>query len=297
MPLSGGVGKIMGPQRWPKITADGDCSHEIKRRMLLGRKAMTNLDSILKSRDITFPAKVRLVRAMVFPVVIYGCETWTIKKTEHRRTDAFELWCSRRLLRVPWTVRKSNQSILKEINPEYSLEDWCWSWNSNTLASWWEELTHLKRPWCWERLKVGGEGDNRGWDGWMASPMRWTWVWVGSGSWWWTGKPGVLQSMGSQRVGHNWVTELKDDHVSILELCVYCMAYQRGLCRYGWSQDLELERLSRIITLWTQCNHKALYQGKRERRGSEETWWWKQRLKWCGGFSQGMQVTSRIWER
>ena len=297
MPLSGGVGKIMGPQRWPKITADGDCSHEIKRRMLLGRKAMTNLDSILKSRDITFPAKVRLVRAMVFPVVIYGCETWTIKKTEHQRTDAFELWCSRRLLRVPWTVRKSNQSILKEINPEYSLEDWCWSWNSNTLASWWEELTHLKRPWCWERLKVGGEGDNRGWDGWMASPMWWTWVWVGSGSWWWTGKPGVLQSMGSQRVGHNWVTELKDDHVSILELCVYCMAYQRGLCRYGWSQDLELERLSRIITLWTQCNHKALYQGKRERRGSEETWWWKQRLKWCGGFSQGMQVTSRIWER
>ena len=87
-------------------------------------------------------------------------------------------------------------------------KDWCWSWSFNTLATWCKELTHLKRPWCWERLKAGGEGDNRGWDGWMASPTQWTWVWVNSGSWWWTGKPGVLQSMGSQRVGHNWVTEL-----------------------------------------------------------------------------------------
>ena len=105
-----------------KITADGDCSHEIKRRLLLGRKAMTNLDSILKSRDITSPAKVHLVKAMVFPVVMYGCESWTIKKAERRRIDAFELWCWRRLLRVPWTARRSNQSILKEISPEYSLE-------------------------------------------------------------------------------------------------------------------------------------------------------------------------------
>ena len=105
-----------------KITADGDCSHEIKRRLLLGRKAMTNLDSILKSRDITSPAKVHLVKAMVFPGVMYGCESWTIKKAERRRIDAFELWCWRRLLRVPWTARRSNQSILKEISPEYSLE-------------------------------------------------------------------------------------------------------------------------------------------------------------------------------
>ena len=105
-----------------KITADGDCSHEIKRRLLLGRKVMTNLDSILKSRDITLSTKVRLVTAMVFPVVRYGCENWTIKKTECRKTDAFELWCWRRLLRVPWTARRSNQSILKEISPEYSLE-------------------------------------------------------------------------------------------------------------------------------------------------------------------------------
>ena len=105
-----------------KITADGDCSHEIKRRLLLGRKVMTNLDSILKSRDITLPTKVHLVKAMVFPVVKYGCESWTVKKTEHRRIYAFELWCWRRLLRVPWTARKSNQSILKEVSPGCSLE-------------------------------------------------------------------------------------------------------------------------------------------------------------------------------
>ena len=105
-----------------KITADGDCSHEIKRRLLLGGKVMTNLDSLLKSRDITLPTKVHLVKAMVFPVVIYGCESWTIKKAEHQRIDAFELWCWRRLLRVPWTARRSNQSILKEISPEYLLE-------------------------------------------------------------------------------------------------------------------------------------------------------------------------------
>ena len=105
-----------------KVTADGDCSHEIKRCLLLGRKAMTNLDSILKNRDFTLPTKVRLVKAMVFPVVMYGCENWSIKKAEHRRIDAFELWCWRRLLRVPWTARRSNHSILKEISPEYSLE-------------------------------------------------------------------------------------------------------------------------------------------------------------------------------
>ena len=105
-----------------RITADGDCSHEIKRCLLLGRKVMTNLDSILKSRDITLPTKVCLVKAMVFPVVMYGYESWTIKKAEHRTIDAFELWCWRRLSRVPWAARRSNQSILKEINPEYSLE-------------------------------------------------------------------------------------------------------------------------------------------------------------------------------
>ena len=190
-----------------KITADGDCSHEIKRRLLLGRKVMTNLDSILKSRDIPLSTEVHLVKAIVFPVVMYGCESWTVKKTEHRRIDAFELWCWRRLLRVPWTARRSNQSILKDILGVH-WRDRCWSWNSNTLATWCEELTHLKRPWCWERLRAGGEGDDRGWDGWMASLTRWTCVWVNSGSWWWTGRPGVLWFMRSRRVRHDWVTEL-----------------------------------------------------------------------------------------
>ena len=138
----------------------------------------------------------------------YGCERWTIKKAEHQRIDAFELWCWRRLLRVPWAARRSNQSILKQISPRCSLEGLMLKLKSNTLATWCEELTHLKRPWCSERLKVGGERDDRGWNGWMAPPTQWTWVWVNSGSWWWTGRPGMLQSMGSQRVGHNWATEL-----------------------------------------------------------------------------------------
>ena len=123
-----------------KITADGDCSHEIKSCLLLGRKVMTNLDNMLESRDITLSTKVCLVKGMVFPVVMYGCECWAIKKAEHRKIDAFELWCWRRLLRVPWTARRSVLSV--------HWKDWCWSWNSNTLATWCNELTHWKRPWC-----------------------------------------------------------------------------------------------------------------------------------------------------
>ena len=190
-----------------KITADGDCSHKIKRRLLLGRKAMTNQDSILKSRDITLPTKVRLVKATVFPLVMYGCENWTIKKAEHRRIDAFELWCWRRLLRVPWTARRSNQSILREISPEYSLEGLMLKLELQYFGHLMRRADSFERPWCWERLKVGGEGDNR--DGWTALLTQWTRVWVSSRSWLWTGKPGTLQSMGSQRVGHDWATELK----------------------------------------------------------------------------------------
>ena len=169
---------------------------------------MTNLDSILKSKDITLSTKVHLVKAMVFPVVMYGYESWTVKKGEHQRIDAFEMWCWRRPLRVPWTARRSNQSILKEISPGCSWKDWCWSWNSSTLATSCEELTHWTIPWSWEGLGAGGEGDDRGWDGWMASPTQWTWVWVNSGSWWWTRRLGVLRFMGSQRVRHDWVTKL-----------------------------------------------------------------------------------------
>ena len=127
-----------------KIMADGDCSHEIKRQLFLGRKSMTNLDSILKSRDITLPTKIDVVKAMVFPVVMYGCEIWTIKKAEHRRINAFERWCWRRLLRVPWTARRSNQSILKEISPEYPLERLLLKLQNFDHIM--EELTHWNRP-------------------------------------------------------------------------------------------------------------------------------------------------------
>ena len=163
-------GKIMETVRdfmflGSQITADGDCSHEIKRRLLLGRKVMTNLDNILKSRDITLSTKVRLVRAMVFPVVMYGCESWTIKKAERRRIDAFELWCWRKLLRVPWTARRSVQSIIKEISPWCSLEGLMFKLKLQYFGHLMRRADSLKRPWCWERLKAGGEGDDRGWDG------------------------------------------------------------------------------------------------------------------------------------
>ena len=179
-------------------------------KLLLGRKVMTNLDSILKSRDITLTTKVHLVKAMIFPVVMYGCESWTVKKVEHRRIDGFELWCWRRLLRVCWTARRSNRSILKEISPGCSLEGMMLKLKLQCLATSCKELTHWKRFWCWEGLGAGGEGDDPGWDGWMASRARWMWVWVNFGSWWWTGRPGVLRFMGLQRVGHDWATELTD---------------------------------------------------------------------------------------
>ena len=186
-----------------RITMVSDCSQEIKRCLSLGKKTMINLDSILKSRDIILLAKVHIVKGMVFTVVMYECESWTIKKAKYWRINAFELWCWRRLLRVPWKARRSNQSILKEINPDSNIhwKDWCWSWSSNTLAIWCEELTHLKRPWCWERLKAGGEGDDRGWNGWIALSSQWIKAWANSRRQWRTMKPGVLLSM----VSKSWV--------------------------------------------------------------------------------------------
>ena len=192
-----------------KITADGDCSHEIKRHLLLGRKVMTNLDSILKNRDITLSTKVHLVKAMVFPVVMYG-----------------------------------------------------WSWNSNTLATSCEKLTHRKRPWCWERLGAGGEGDDIGWDGWMASPTQWAWVWVNSGSWWWTGRSGVLRFMGLQRVGHDWGTELNWTEgvwaSLIAQLVKNLPAMQETRVLFlGWEDSLEMEMATHSSVLawkipWTE---------------------------------------------
>ena len=191
-----------------KITADGDCNHEIKQHLLLGRKAMTNLDSILKSRDVTLLTNVHLVKAMVFPVVTYGCESWTIKKAEYRRTDAFELWCYRRLFSVPWTVRRSNQFILKEINPEYSLEGLMLKlkiqhfvhliWRTDSL----EKTLMLgkiegKRRKEWQRMRcLDGITD--------LMDMSLSKL----GRWWCTGKPVMLQSMVSKIVRLNWATEL-----------------------------------------------------------------------------------------
>ena len=182
-----------------QITAGGDCSCEIKRCLLLGRKAITNLDSILKSRDITLPTKPHIAKSMIFPVAMNGCESWTIKKAEHQRMDAFELWCWRRLLQSVLDCKeiqpvhpKGNQSriFIGKTDAEAEtpilwpsdVKNWFTGKDSDTGKDW----------------RHQGEGDNRGWDGWMASRTQWTWVWVGSGSWWWTGKTGVLQSMGSQ---------------------------------------------------------------------------------------------------
>ena len=170
---------------------------------------MTNLDSILKSRDVTLPTKVRLVKAMVFPVVMYGWKSWTRKKSERQRIDAFKLWYWRRLLRALWTIRRCNQSILKEIRPECSLEELM-------LKLKLQYFGHLmQRTHSLEKTIILGKIEGRRRKGWQR--MRWldgitdsvTWVWVNSGSWWWTGRPGVLQSMGLQRVRHNWATELK----------------------------------------------------------------------------------------
>ena len=174
---------------------------------------MTNLDSIFKSRDITLPTKVRLIKAMVFPVVMYGCESWTVKKAECRRIDAFELWCWRRLLRVPWTARRSNQSILKEISPEYSLEGLMLKLKLQYFGH------RMWRTDSFEKTLILGkiEGRRRGQQRmrcWMASLTQWTWIWVNSGNWWWTGKPGVLQSMGSQGVRQDCMTELNWTEVS-----------------------------------------------------------------------------------
>ena len=158
---------------------------------------------------LSFPrTKVHIIKAMVFPVVKHRCESWTIKKAECQRIDAFELWCWRGLLRVPWTARRSIPSILKEISPEYSLEGLMLKLKHQNFGHLMQRTDSFEMTLILERLKVGGEGANRGWNDWMASPTQWTWVWLNSGSWWWTGRPGVVQSMGSQRVGHDWATEL-----------------------------------------------------------------------------------------
>ena len=166
-----------------------------------------SLDSILKRRDVTLLTKVHRVKAMVSPVVMYGCESWTIKKAESQRIDAFELWCWIRFLRIPWIARRSNQSILKEMNPEYSLEGLMLKLKFQYFGHLMQGADSVERPW-YRRLRATGEGGNRELDSWMAPLTQWTWVWANSGRQWWTGRPGMLQSMGSQRVRHDWATGL-----------------------------------------------------------------------------------------
>ena len=192
-----------------KITEDGDCSHVIKRRLLFGRKIMTNLDSIFKKQRHYFAKKGQCSQGYGFS----SSHVW-MWELDYKESWAPKNWCF-------WMVvlEKTLESPLdcKEVQPVHPKGDQSWMFTGrtnveaetlNTLATWCEELTHLKRPWCWERLRAGGKGNNRGWDGWMASPTQWMWVWVNSGPCWWTGRPGMLWSMGLQRVGHDWVTEL-----------------------------------------------------------------------------------------
>ena len=170
------------------------------------------------------PTKICLVKAVVFPLLMYGGESWTIKRAEYWRIDAFELWCWRRLLRVPWTARRSNQSILKEISPEYSLEGLMLKLQLQYFGHLMRRANSLEKTLMLGRLKAGGKKDNRGWDGWMASLTQWRWVWASSRRWWRTGHPGMLQSLGSQRVGHDWVTE--QEYGQLL--------YSKGSKIYDW---------------------------------------------------------------
>ena len=190
------------------------------RLLLLGRKVITDLDSIFESRDISLPTNVCLVKAVVFPVVMYGCESWTVKKAECRRIDAFELWCWRTLFESPLDC--------KEIQPVHCERDQPWDFfvrndaKTETPVLWPPHAKSWfigKDPDAWRDWGAEGEGDDRGWDGWMASLTGWTWVWVNSGSWWWTRRPGVLQLMGLWRVRHDWATELnwREFNICLLE--------------------------------------------------------------------------------
>ena len=195
---------------------------------------MTSLDSILKSRDITLVNKGPSSQGYCFS----SGHVW-MWELDYKESWAQKNWCFwivvlEKTLKSPLDCRRSNQSIQKEISPGFSLEGLMLKLKSNTLATSCKELTHLKRPWCWERLRAGGEGDNRGWDGWMASPTQWTWVWVNSRSWWWTGRLGVLRFMGSQRVRHDWANELNwttksmkqcDNIIIVKFIYVYILVY------------------------------------------------------------------------
>ena len=193
---------------------------------------MTNPDSILKSRDIVLPTKVCLVKAMVFPIVMYGCESWTIKKAECRRTDAFELWCWRRLLRVPWTARWSNQTILKEISPNYSLEGLMLKLKLQYGGHLIRRTDLLEKTLMLGKIEGRRRRGQQRWDGWMASPTQWTWVWVNSGNWWWTGRPDErLNSTHSHRTVHCTAAENTSHNLPVSQLLGTTTATLENSCK------------------------------------------------------------------
>ena len=195
---------------------------------------MANLDSILKSKDITLPTKVHLVKAIVFPVVMYGCESWTIKKAEHQRIDAFEMWCWKRLFRVPWTARRWNQPVLKEISPEYSLEGLMLKLKFQYSGHLMWRTDSLEKTLMLGKIESRRKSGQQRWDGWMASLTPQTWVWASSRNWWWTGMPVVLQSMGSQRVRHHWANELTE---RTLKQTTRVLSIQWGRAFNKWCWD------------------------------------------------------------
>ena len=298
-----------------------NCSYEIKRCLLLGRKAKTNLDSVLKSIALTLPTNDQIAKAVVFPVVTYGCEGWTIKTAEHRRTDAFKL-CWRRFLRVPWTTRRSNQSILKEINTEYSLEGLMLKPKLQYLATWCEEPTHWKWLWCWERLRVGGEGT--GWDGWIASPTQWTGVsklgeivkdreeWRNCTSW------GRKESHRSLRLNYNKVM-LSERETGSLQggtpaprggTLPLRAGRRRGVGRLGPREIVGAEPgLPRRRSIDHARCHPAVVLGvspasssfppRRQRRRIIQPWWVRKNRKpsaYCGAQGLGWRARGETWE-
>ena len=237
-----------------KITADGDCSHEIKIPLLLWRKAMTNLDSIKKSIDLTLPKKVHLFKAMVFLVVMYGLESWTIKKAVRWGVDAFELWCWGRLLRVPWTERRSYQSMLKEISSKYSLEGLMLKLKVQYFGHLMWRTDSLEKTLMLGKTEgTGGVGDDREWDGWKVSLTQWTWVWTFSRSWWWTGKCGLLQSIGWQ--SQTWVSDWTK---LSCELGISCYHHKR-VSESGSNNSLYTS-IFLLMTFFLFCNGTFIYQ-------------------------------------
>ena len=224
-------------------------------------------------------------------MVMYGFECWIVKKAERQRIDAFELWCWRRLLRVPWTTKRSNQPILKEISPEYSLEGLMLK--LQYFGHLMRRADSLEKTWCWERLKAGGEGEDSGWDGWMASPTRWTWVWVNSRSWWWTGKPGVLQSMRSQK-SQTRLSNWTDGMNVCIPLKFICLSsYPQSLWRWalwngvhkGISVFLRRElAFSFHPAMWGPCEKVAVYKAGKEsslESDNADPWFWTSILQNC----------------